>query len=58
MFMNYQVECVWELMKLKLIRVFSLFVLLFMGLISLFSIINESHYTIQLAFSFFLQYFQ
>ena len=29
-----------------------------MGLISLFSIINESHYTIQLVFSFFLQYFQ
>ena len=28
-----------------------------MGLISLFSIINESHYTIQLAFSFFYSTF-
>ena len=47
--------------KLKLIKVFSLFLVLFMGLIALSGIIYESHCTIQLAFSFFfffLQYFQ
>ena len=46
--------------KLKLIKVFSLFLVLFMGLIALSGIIYESHCTIQLAFSFFffLQYFK
>ena len=44
--------------KSQLILLFSLFLLLFMGLIALFGTIYGSHYTISANFSLYLQYFQ
>ena len=42
----------------QLILLFSLFLLLFMGLTALFGIIHGSHCTISANFYFYLQYFQ
>ena len=44
--------------KIKIILLFSLFFLLFMGLTALFGTIYGSHYIISIKFYFYLQYFQ
>ena len=44
--------------KIKIISLFSLFLLLFIGLTALFGTIHGSHYTISTNFYFYLQYFQ
>jgi len=47
----------WRL-KIKIISLFNLFLLLFMGSIALFGTIYKPHYTISTNFYFYLQYFQ
>ena len=55
---SYKNECAFGLgWKKKIISLFSLFLLLFMGPTTLFSIINEFHYIISTNFYFYLQYF-
>ena len=52
-------KCVFgSKLKSQLILLFSLFLLLFMGLIALFDTIYESHCTISVNFYLYLQYFQ
>ena len=48
----------WYTFTCQLILLFSLFLLLFIGLTALFSIIYESHYTISANFYLYLHYFQ
>ena len=48
----------WYTFTCQLILLFSLFLLLFIGLTALFSIIYESHYTISANFYLYLRYFQ
>ena len=50
--------CVWQKLKSQLILLFSLFLLLFMGLTALFGTIHGSHCTISTNFYLYLQYFQ
>ena len=48
----------WYTFTCQFILLFSLFLLLFIGLTALFSIIYESHYTISANFYLYLHYFQ
>ena len=51
------IASVWISIKMKIISLFSLFLLLFMSLIALFGTIHEPHYTILANFYLYLQHF-
>ena len=56
---SYKNECAFGLgWKKKIISLFNLFLLLFMGPTTLFNIIYEFYYIILTNFYFYLQYFQ
>ena len=56
--MGHMAKCVFgSSLKDQLILLFSLFFLLFMGLVVLFGTIHRSHYTISANYYFYLQYF-